>query len=152
MPTEAIKIDVSDAASKLAYTISNAIETSTVRIEDMGGNSSVGADRLDSVARAVSDVNDKLITSISSLKTDFDSEMEVLNRKSESTINIEAIQSRIKEEMVKEMSQYRVEINENRSSLESLRSEVISSEQRMDYKFTDVDSKVNMVLNKNSNI
>ena len=148
MPTESIKIDVTDAASKLASTISNAISTSTIKVEDTGGNSSVGADRLDTVARAISDVNDKLITSVAALKTNFDGEIEVLNRKSDSSVDMDVIQNRIKEEVGMEMDKYNTIINESKSSVDELRSRVVNTEQTSNYKIDEIYIRLNQISNR----
>nr|MBL0721036.1 hypothetical protein [Sulfurovaceae bacterium] len=147
MPTEKIQVDVSEASAKLSATIAQAISSNKIRIEETSGGNSVGADKIDTVAKAISDVNDKLMTSVAALKTDFDSEIQVLNSKPV-TVDMDSIQGRIKEELIKELNTYKTEMNESKSAVDDLRSKMVSSEQLSNYRSDEVDRRLNGILNR----
>jgi len=88
------------------------------------------------------------MVSVASLKTDFDSEIEVLNRKSDSSVDMDIIQNRIKEEVSMEMDKYNTIINESKSSVDELRSRVVSTEQISNYKMDEVYVRLNQISNR----
>jgi len=126
-----IPVDISSAADAIGDAITQALANASVDVNvNQTGGGAVGADGLDQISAAVSDVQDKLNT----VKDDLETKIDTVKADIAATA-----QSEISSQVEAAMTRVQQDINEHRNKLSHVNGQITRFEHQMDHRIREVD-------------
>ena len=140
VPREQIKlsVDVSEAATRLKDAISSALDRN-IKVSINNPNNSVGSDKLDQVAAAVSKVNDRIIA----VKNEIEGKIKIVGGNNE-TLDIDRKVATAVENKIMEFNR---DLNDIRNSVGNALSNQRQKEVYYQSKIDDIDYKLRNIMN-----
>ena len=144
IPSDPIRIDIGDVASRLSTSIIEALNTK-VNVEVSGLDRSMGADKFDELSKTISEVNNKILNVNKVVDDKFKMIEDNLNNETSSSIEGRVITliTGATESMRKDMSDMRNDIGQNSANMRQISSIVETKLSNITYSLNDLQNKTN---------